>query len=154
MNYYVDEAMLEIKEKNIYTATEVITLFPLEGSEVFKRFLVANNWTTQFLPNNDMKVGAAKERRASLHKQLIEGCINTVAGDTLDKLLMTITAKRWISKTRKNKLNNRGIVMSMEVSRHFAKPDPTFFQEKLVKRFNSRSKEIIEKYQNTIRCKI
>jgi hypothetical protein len=33
MNYFVDEADLDIKEKNIYTATELFTLIPLAGME-------------------------------------------------------------------------------------------------------------------------
>jgi predicted nucleotidyltransferase len=31
MNYYVDEAMPEIEEKNIFTATETVTLLPMYG---------------------------------------------------------------------------------------------------------------------------
>ena len=38
MNYFVDEEDLVIKEKNIYTATELFTLLPLAGNASLKRF--------------------------------------------------------------------------------------------------------------------
>src|SRR6201985_1615061 len=36
MNYFIDEQGLEIVEKNIYTATEIVTLIPLEGDLTFE----------------------------------------------------------------------------------------------------------------------
>ncbi|RYD92485.1 MAG: nucleotidyltransferase domain-containing protein, partial [Sphingobacteriales bacterium] len=36
MNYFIDAAGLEIREKNIYTATEVATLIPLQGIAAFQ----------------------------------------------------------------------------------------------------------------------
>ncbi len=46
MNYYVDEAGLEIEEKNIFTAMEIVTLMPMQGS--FTDFFKQNDWTKIF----------------------------------------------------------------------------------------------------------
>ena len=51
MNYYIDEAFPEIREKNIFTATEVATLLTLRGIEVFKQFFENNKWSRDFFPN-------------------------------------------------------------------------------------------------------
>lgn len=97
-----------------------------------------------------MRVASAKDNTSSILKKVVEACFNNVAGDMLDKLLMAITSKRWCVKTKKQKLNNRGVVMSMHVGRHFAKPAPAFYQEKLVQLFTSKSEEIILKYKNSM----
>src|ERR1700754_3946978 len=44
MNYYVDEASLEIKEKNIFTAMELFTLLPFSGNSGLVSFFDANDW--------------------------------------------------------------------------------------------------------------
>ena len=45
MNYYIDEDALEIEEKNIFTAIELITLLPVRGNGVLHAFFDKNEWT-------------------------------------------------------------------------------------------------------------
>jgi hypothetical protein len=149
MNYYIDEAKLEIIEKNVYTATEVATLIPLQGYETFIKFYAANGWIRKFLPRKYMRVASTKEQPHSMLKRVIEAVFDNAVGDLLDRLLMNITTKRWLLKTKSGKLNNRGIVMSIHASRHFAKPNPIYFQEKLMQRFNMMNEEILTRYRNS-----
>src|SRR6202022_4223033 len=51
MNYYVDEEALQIEEKNIFTATELITLLPVCGNGTMEEFFRANNWASSYFPN-------------------------------------------------------------------------------------------------------
>jgi len=44
MNFYIDEDSLLISEKNIYTATEIITLLPVAGRASLKDFFEFNAW--------------------------------------------------------------------------------------------------------------
>ena len=60
MNYYVDEEQLEIIEKTIYTAIEVVTLIPLQGDSMIENFYSANAWTREYLPNKIMRLSSAK----------------------------------------------------------------------------------------------
>jgi len=55
MNYFIDEDALLIEEKNIFTATELITLMPKFGAEAFVQFFRVNDWTNQFFPNYQVK---------------------------------------------------------------------------------------------------
>ena len=144
MNYFVSEQDLTIEEKNIYTATEIVTLIPLKGSKIFHEFSVKNEWIKQFLPNHSMKISYIRESGAGILKRGLELLFNNIAGSALDKLLMKITQLRWDRKTREGKLNSRGIIMGMKVSRNFAKPHPGNFQEKLVARYEEKILEIME----------
>ena len=138
MNYYVDEAQMEIVEKNIYTAIEVATIIPLQGSTSFSGFYSANAWAKKYLPNKVDNPGAAAAFKKPFFKSMLETLFNNVPGNGLESILMKITAKRWNKKTRMRKLNARGTVMSMQAGRHFAKPDPEKFQVRLIERYEQK----------------
>ena len=143
MNYYIDATSLEIPEKNIYTATEIVTVVPCEGYEVFRKFYAANAWTKEFLPNNYLRVASGNEQNKSVWKKAFEALLNNGIGNRLDQLLMSYSQNSWLAKTKKSALNKRGRIMNMHATRHSAKPDPLFYQEKLVKEYQLRLDELM-----------
>jgi predicted nucleotidyltransferase len=138
MNYYIDEAQLQIVEKNIYTAIEVATIIPLEGDLTFEGFYKANAWSCDFLPNKCMRLATAKPLKKLWFKAFTEGLFNNALGAWLDNLFMDITAGRWNKKTELKKLNMKGSVMSLSASKHFAKPSPESYQRKLIERYRNK----------------
>ncbi len=151
MNYFIDEAEPEIVEKNIYTATEIATLLPLRGNVVFENFFAANSWTKNFLPNNYMRISSAKEIRENWVKIIVEKLLNNKAGNRVDDFLMKLTDKSWSAKTKNNKRNSRGVLMSLQASKHFSKPDPANFQFKLLQLYENNLADIINQYENSTR---
>lgn len=150
MNYYVDEKQMEIAEKNIYTAIEIVTLIPLQGDAIIEKFYAANTWTHQLLPNKIMRVSSAKPLKFNVLKQLIEVVFNNRFGDTIDNLLMKITAKRWLKKTRLNKLNAHGGIMAMATGKHYAKPDPENFQTRLLRQYEIKMSHILHRPESSM----
>ena len=142
MNYYIDEKGLEIVEKNIYTATEIVTLIPMEGNGTFDEFFKANAWTAEYLPNNSTQISSGQNRKASWFKKFIEFTLNNPLGDRIDNKLRDITSKRWEKKTQLNKLNMRGIVMSMKANKHYSKPDPLNYQSKLIRVYEDKVSQL------------
>ena len=51
MNYFVDEAALEVNNKNIFTAMEVKTLLPAAGPELMDQFFIKMTGPTGFFPS-------------------------------------------------------------------------------------------------------
>ncbi len=51
INYFVDSEKLEIEEKNIFTATEIVTLLPTYGKKIYDEFYEKNYWVKEFYPN-------------------------------------------------------------------------------------------------------
>ena len=151
MNYFIDEAAPEIIEKNIYTATEIATLLPLMGNVVFEKFYAANSWTKNFLPNNYMHISSAKEIRGNWFSFIIEKLLNNEFGNRLDSFLMKMTDKSWSAKTRKKKRNTRGVLMSLRASKHYSKPDPANFQNKLLKLYENNLTDIFNQYEHPLR---
>ncbi|MDB5156324.1 MAG: hypothetical protein JWR50_1031 [Mucilaginibacter sp.] len=150
MNYYIDEAQLEIKEKTIYTAIEVVTLIPLQGDTIIEQFYAANSWTRNYLPNKIMRISSAKPLKPSLFKTLFEKLFNNRLGNAIDNMLMNITANRWSKKTEQKKVNSKGSVMAMDAGKHYAKPDPGNFQAKLLAQYESKISQILVEPQNLL----
>lgn len=149
MNYFIDEDEPEIIEKNIYTATEIATLLPLQGSEVFEKFYTANIWTKNYLPNNYMRISSAQQINKNGIKNIIEKIFNNRFGGLLDSYFMKITDKRWTVKTVRQKRNTRGLVMGLQASKHYSKPDPVNFQCKLIQHYENDLADIFYKYEHS-----
>jgi hypothetical protein len=143
MNYYVDEAMLEIPEKNIFTAMEIVTLIPMYGQNVLPLFYNKNEWTKNYFPGRVAATCNIPENKKGFFTRAIEKIFNGDTGNIIDNWLMNLTDKRWKKKTAENRINVRGIRMTLKADKHFSKPDPTNFQNRVVQQYESKLKEIV-----------
>jgi len=148
MNYYIDEEMLQIKEKNIFTATEIATLLPLRGICIFKEFFKENAWSKNYLPNHSLRISYVEEAKNPFLKKAIEFIFRNQMGNLLDHLLMKLSVYQWNKKTRSGKLNKRGIVMSMDASKHYAKPQPHTFQKKFMELYEKKIFNLFCSYES------
>ncbi len=51
-NFYISADSLQVTPKDFYNAREVTQAIPLLGTELFQRFLEANSWVTEYVPNH------------------------------------------------------------------------------------------------------
>jgi hypothetical protein len=143
MNYYVDEDALEIREKNIFTATELITLMPASGNGGVISFFKANEWTTRFYPQYLYRNRESKRTpRSSFLKRTFEKLLDNRLGDRLDDYFRELTASRWRKKEERGDLNMRGNRMSLQCSKHFSRPNPEAFQQKVLNRYQRRISQL------------
>ena len=143
MNYYVDEYAMQVHEQNIFTATEVVTLVPVHGNGVLTNFFNANNWVKEYFPNHPVKTGNTVKPKEAFIKRSIEYCLNNSFGEKLDNYLMRVTTRRWKAKEHEQRLNMRGERMGLSTGKHFAKPNPDFFQQKVLSQFQRRLNELL-----------
>jgi hypothetical protein len=147
MNYYVDEDALEIKEKNIFTATELITLIPASGNGSLTKFFRANDWTTYYYPKYLHRNRQAKgSPKPSLFKRCCEKLFDNRLGDWLDDYLRRLTAARWKKKEERGELNIRGNKMSLQCGKHYSRPNPEIFQQKVINKFQRKVKELAARW--------
>jgi predicted nucleotidyltransferase len=142
MNYYVDEAALEIKEKNLFTAIEVVTALPLRGPAAFQQFLNANNWVKDFFPRYKAANTDCRKNKTVLLKPVIEFLLNKLIGNWLDKALMNITIRRWDRKIRLNKRYKNGQIMGIDAGQHYCKPLPQCMQDKVLVRHQLKMEQL------------
>lgn len=140
MNYYIDEAALEIEEKNIFTAIEIVTLIPMLGSEKVQAFINQNSWTKNYLPAYSFKKTVALENNKGIFRKSLEAILSGKAGNAIDNWLLNLTQKRWAKK--EVQLNTKGVCMGMLAGKHFAKPDPANFQHKILSRYREKTENL------------
>jgi hypothetical protein len=146
MNYFVDEADLVIKEKNIYTATELFTLIPLAGNGSLKKFFEKNDWSHSYFPNRGLPLIREEINfKDPWFKKLTELAFNNRLGNWLDDYLFKITSARWQKKEEMKKLNVKGERMGLKTNKHFSKPNPVFFHNAFIETYKKRITEIEEK---------
>jgi len=148
MNYYIDESALEIKEKNIFTAIEVITLHPFYGNSTFKKFFTANKWSKSFFPAFFPRINAANDILKGIVKSLLEPVFDNRMGDWLNRMFMTITIKRWKKKADDHQRSYSGELMGLDGNEHYAKPDPSNFQQKILLRLESETEAMMLRWES------
>lgn len=139
LNYYIDEQALEIEERNIFTATEAVTLLPARGKRCFQNFSAANEWAHNFVPNAVFRKAPGREISSWPLKKCIEWILNNRLGDRLDNALMKYFSRRWKTlMTRKEFTANGFLLGSMLIKKHLCKPMPQHFQQNVLNRFNEK----------------
>lgn len=143
VNYFIDTNHLEIPDKNIFTATEILTLIPAYNKDVFKSFVQKNNWTKQYLPNK-LPAGNNLEN-ASKHtlKKAIEYSLNNQLGSYLDSLFMKLTLKKWKKKFKH--IEETDFELALRSRKYVSKHHPQGFQQRVLsaieKKCNAFEKE-------------
>jgi hypothetical protein len=144
MNYYIDEEALEIEEKNIFTAIELLTLLPVCGQDRFGEFFVRNGWAAGFYPNYHPRSAVPEDPCSdSFGKRLLEWLFRGGIGDRLDDYLMRVTTRRWKSKEALQKRSAKGTRMGLCTGKHFSKPNPRFFQQQVLAAYEDRLKKLM-----------
>ena len=138
MNYYIDEACPEIAEKNIFTAIEIGTLVHMQGKTALQDFRKANAWVRNYFPLLYQADKPVAEIRKGRFSRFLEWFFNAAWGNWLEKKLMHITEKRWAKKQERHQKNEHGFVMSMLVNAHYSKPNPVFFQYKVLEMYKTK----------------
>lgn len=143
MNYFVDEEALEIEEKNIFTATELITLLPACGNGGLVRFFDANNWVTSFLPQYKHRTSTIPPNPpAGFWKHMLENLLDGRTGDRLDDLFRRLTARRWNKKEQRGALNGKGHPLSMKTNKHSSRPNPEMFQRRILDHYRDKLEQL------------
>lgn len=144
MNYFVDEEALEIKEKNIFTAIELLTLMPVCGNGGLTRFFRANEWTSQYLPHyNDRLRMTQVEHRSSLLKRVVEKLFDHRWGDRLEVYLRELTDRRYKQKTERGDVNIKGDPLALQCDEHSSRPNPEYFQQRVLGKYQRKLREVV-----------
>ena len=142
MNYFIDEEDLVIEEKNVYTATELFTIIPMAGNGSMKNFFKSNTWSHRYFPNRGLpSVKEDIKKHSPWFKKIAESLLNNKLGTSLDNYLMRTTTRRWKKKEDEQRLNTKGERMGLKTGKHFSKPNPIFFHDWFMDKYEKRLAE-------------
>lgn len=131
INYFVDSENLEIREKNIFTATEIATLIPTYGASVYDELYNKNSWIKDYYPNYPKRetTGVVKDKKGIL-KSSLEKILSIRFCDKLDDFFMSLFEKH--NKKRYSVYNRDDFKIAFKSSKKESKHHPLFFQKKVL----------------------
>lgn len=147
LNYTIDESYLEVEEKNVFTATEIVTLIPLRGNGCFKNFFIANEWVYDFFPGRQISENDAKELLPIMPRRIIEWLFKFTGAEKTDNAIMNYFNRRWKKLIAKKIFMKSGFQLgAMMVNKHYCRPYPQHFQKKILQMHKERIEKIKLKF--------
>lgn len=92
INYFIDTNHLSIRERNRFTATELLFLLPMHNLPLYNELIRMNGWAKNYYPVFRQKDSHAFYA-APLMKRFLEWLFNNGLGDRLDNFLMMLSRK-------------------------------------------------------------
>lgn len=144
INYLITTDNLEIPDRNVFTATELVTMIPVYGGDVFKSFYSANTWVHEYLPNYRFSdLGSVRKSRSRGLKWVFEKVFSHNSGTWLDKKCMALTTRVWRKKF--SHMSRPEFDQALRSREDVSKHHPQNFQrsvlQKLEERINGFEKE-------------
>jgi hypothetical protein len=131
---------LEIEEQNRFTATELKTLIPMEGKDVFEKFYNSNLWISDYFSKfNPDLISVANIKNPFLTKA-IEFILDNRIGNFIDISFKKITLRKWKSKF--HFMNNDDFNIALKSTKNISKHHPSNFQKKVILSLNNKIDEV------------
>jgi hypothetical protein len=145
VNYFVDTNNLEIPDKNIFTATELVSIIPTYNAQLYAKLMMANRWTKEYFPNSELKnqMQIYTENKLAL-KGIVEFFFSDKLGDKLDDKCFRMTLKHW--KKKFNDFDEAQFDLRLRSRKNVSKHHPLGFQEKVLKSYENNIKEYENKF--------
>jgi hypothetical protein len=144
----VDEDNLAVIDKNMFTATETVTLLPIRGStELYESFKKSNQWIKTYYPDFliSPKWNAKKGLLKRVSESLFEFLLELLPLERLDKKFMKITYKRW-SDLFKETFSKEDFEVAFKTYRGVSKNHRGNYQTRVDKKLKEIYDPLLEKY--------
>ncbi len=138
-NYFIDSNHLEIQEKNIFSATELITLKKMHGKKWINEFCQANTWASSFFPNLVQEDFLGDDKEFFL-KPLSEKILSLSIFDRLDKWLMGRSVNWWKKRYIHN-MEQKDFNIAFQSTPYVSRSHPLFYQKKVLALYDSKIKD-------------
>jgi hypothetical protein len=137
LNYFLDEKHLEIEDKNIFTATELLTLIPVSGKTCIEELYKKNLWVKEYYDMYPYReTSEVPENSRHGMKRFAEAMLCGKVGNLIDIWCMRLTISFWKRKYRN--FHNRIGNSSFRFDRHTSKYHPGNFQARVLDEYRMR----------------
>lgn len=140
MNYFLDQQELELKDKNLYTAFESISIIPVYGKASFKRFFTENKWAAKFFPNTDpqQKLTTDLQERAGWMKKGLEFIFGGGWGQRVNQRIRRSTVSWWREKFRRQGYQMDQFEKDLRATDGESKYHPNDYQHRILQAYRER----------------
>ncbi|GEP49651.1 hypothetical protein FNO01nite_03230 [Flavobacterium noncentrifugens] len=140
INYFMSSCQLELEEKNRFTATEIKTLIPFQGKQVFEEFYHKNEWVHNIL--GEFKPDFNQIQNISKPKPVkaLEYLLGSPPGNLIDASFRKITVSFW--KMKFSQMRTEDFKVALKSTKNISKHHPLNFQKKVIGSLNEKYDEI------------
>lgn len=149
VNYFIGSDSLEIPDKNIFTATELITLLPFYNHTLYSNFFSANEWVKDYYPNAAPREGFVLKEKESRVKHAMEQLLNGSLGEWLDRYFYKATVNHW--KKKFPDLAAAEFEVNMRSRKDVSKHHPQGFQFRVLKHYRENCEAFEAKHGISLR---
>ncbi|MEI9918791.1 MAG: nucleotidyltransferase domain-containing protein [Bacteroidota bacterium] len=133
VNYYLDYNHLLLDERNIFTATELITLKPMRGNEYYTALLRNNDWVREYYPQFKPATIASKPGLSRM-KKVFEKVLDPFA-PWLDSLVMKKLVQR-AQRLHGHRYEQKDFDVAFKATPHVSKNHAGNYQRRITDKFH------------------
>jgi hypothetical protein len=146
VNYFIDTNSLEIPDKNLFAATELLTIIPASNPELYEKLMSSNAWVKTYYPNGVLKTSKydvlpAKRR---IIQRVGEVIFSGKFGNRMDNLCFKATLSAW--KRKFKKFNEDEFDLKLRTRKNVSKHHPNGFQSKVMESFSAQIKSFEQRF--------
>jgi len=143
MNYFLDREELVLKDKNLYTAFESISIIPVFGHKTHLAFYQQNDWAKRFFPNCNPidKLDPLISQHHSLVKRGIEGLFGGQWGQWVNQNIRKLTVNWWRQKFRRSGFEMDYFDKDLRATTGESKYHPNDYQRHILGAYEERLKK-------------
>ncbi|MBI2268930.1 MAG: nucleotidyltransferase domain-containing protein [Bacteroidetes bacterium] len=132
VNYFIDSKNLEVPDKNIFTATELVFARPMYNKNLCSDFFEANQWKDNFYPNKPVtNLSTVPLVSDNLLKKINESLFKGSLGEKLDQWCFKFTLAYW--KKKFSDFDESTFDLNVRSRKNVSKHHPNGFQQKVLK---------------------
>lgn len=146
LNYFIDTDSLEIEEKNIFTATEIVFMKPLVHEGLFHEFIQSNGWVNRYYKKNHLGSSLPISHPSNnVLKRFAEWLLGGALGEWLDRWSMKRTIQYWRKKFPL--MEKPDFEINFKTNRKISKHHPGGFQKRVLAELNHRIGDFEQHYR-------
>lgn len=84
-NYFLVESALELRERDLFTAHELVQMVPISGWSTYLELLERNSWYRAFLPNHPGRTSLGREPGGGPVRRVLEPALRSPLVDRLER---------------------------------------------------------------------
>jgi hypothetical protein len=140
VNYFIDTNSLEIPDKNLFAATELLSIIPAANADLYERLIVANKWIKEYYPNGTLKTNKypVAHVNSGFMMRVGEKIFSGRFGDKMDDMCFRATLSVW--KRKFNHFKKEEFDLNLRTRKNVSKHHPNGFQLKVMRNFEENVK--------------
>ena len=150
VNYFITEESLELKSRNVYSATELTSIIPTYNYGLYRFLMTRNSWVNEYYPNFPVRCEKwlIKDRKYFL-KKTFEKLLSGKLGEQLDIQFYRMTLRHW--KKKFSHFDESTFDHRLRNGRNESKHHPLGYQQRVLQQLSEKIGNYEHRFELSLR---